>query len=83
MMREVLGSVDDYTVKEAWDVLQGEQRRLHLDGRRLESEVCRDCHHGAVKKRIAVSIDDEHRRDDFTYVENENSESETAERIEN
>ena len=50
-MEEVLGNVKDYTVKEAWDILQGEQRRLHAGGRKKDSAVCQKCHHGANKVR--------------------------------
>lgn len=66
MMEDVLGSVDDYSVKEAWTVLQEEQRSLHQAGRRLESAVCLKCHHGATKKKNDVEIDGKH-REDFTY----------------
>lgn len=65
-MKEIIGNVKDYSVKEAWDVLQEEQRRMHLAGRRLESEICRKCHHGAVKKNAHVTIDGKE-RDDVTY----------------
>ena len=50
-MEEILGNVKDCTVKEAWDILQGEQRRLHAGGRKKDSAVCRKCHHGAKKIR--------------------------------
>ncbi len=62
-MREVLGHVDGHGVKAAWDELQGAQRRLHLDGRRLESPVCAECHHGAVKKPVDVVLGDVKRQD--------------------
>lgn len=65
-MREVLGNVSDYSVKEAWNVLQEKQRQLHLQGRKKDSAVCQECHHGAVKKRINVKIEGE-RREDYTY----------------
>ena len=66
MMKEIIGTVHDYTVKEAWDVLQENQRKMHLAGRRLESEICRKCHHGAIKKKANVHIDGK-QREDFTY----------------
>ena len=65
-MQEILGNVADYTVKEAWDKLQGEQRQLHLDGRKKESKVCNKCHHGAVKRQKNISFHDKD-RSDFTY----------------
>ena len=66
-MRDVLGTVEEYSVKEAWDKLQGEQRRLHLEGRRLESEVCAACHHGAMKAKVERNLGHE-RREDYTYI---------------
>lgn len=65
-MEEVLGDVEKLSVKQAWDTLQEEQRRQHLEGRRLESRICRKCHHGAQKKVTPVSIDNTE-REDFTY----------------
>jgi sulfatase maturation enzyme AslB (radical SAM superfamily) len=65
-MNEILGNVSDYTIKEAWDILQGRQRQLHLSGRRLESRVCLRCHHGAVKKRETVRLSNR-KQDDYTY----------------
>ncbi|MBU1248326.1 MAG: radical SAM protein [Proteobacteria bacterium] len=66
-MREVLGNVEEYGVKQAWDTLQGRQRELHVGARRLESEVCGDCHHGAIKKKVDVKIGNK-TRTDATYV---------------
>ena len=66
-MREVLGNVEQYGVKQAWDILQGRQRELHVSGRRLESVVCGDCHHGAIKKKVDVKIGNK-TRTDATYV---------------
>ena len=65
-MDEILGNAKDMGVKEAWDTVQEEQRRLHTSGRRLESGICRKCHHGAIKKRVDVDIAGEH-REDYTY----------------
>lgn len=65
-MEEVLGNVNEYTVKEAWDILQEAQRQQHLSGHRLESSVCKKCHHGAVKKRSRVRLNQK-AREDFTY----------------
>jgi radical SAM protein with 4Fe4S-binding SPASM domain len=63
---EILGDVADHSVKEAWNMLQEEQRQLHLAGRKKESSVCNKCHHGAKKKRANVSIEGKE-HDDFTY----------------
>jgi len=65
-MEEILGNAVEMSVKKAWDTVQAEQRRLHLSGRRLESGVCAKCHHGAIKKKVDVDLDGEH-REDFTY----------------
>ena len=65
-MEEILGNAKDYSVKEAWDILQGQQRQRHLSGRKKESAVCNKCHHGAKKKRANVNIEG-HKREDFTY----------------
>lgn len=65
-MEEVLGNVRDFSVKQAWDVLQQRQRRLHLEGRKKESAVCAKCHHGATKKRATVTIEGA-TREDYTY----------------
>ncbi|RJP21635.1 MAG: radical SAM/SPASM domain-containing protein [Candidatus Omnitrophota bacterium] len=66
-MDEILGHVNQYSVKEAWDILQEEQRQLHLSGRRLESKVCEKCHHGARKVKKNVQIEGIV-QDDFTYA---------------
>jgi radical SAM protein with 4Fe4S-binding SPASM domain len=65
-MEEVLGDIYTYSVKEAWDILQEKQRSLHMQGRRLESGVCRKCHHGATKRKAEVSVIDKNRKD-YTY----------------
>jgi radical SAM protein with 4Fe4S-binding SPASM domain len=65
-MEEVLGNVEQYSVKEAWDVLQGRQRHLHLDGRKKDSAVCNKCHHGAKKKRVNVNIKGQEQKD-YSY----------------
>lgn len=65
-MEEILGNVNDYTVKEAWDILQEQQRQAHTAGRKKESAVCQKCHHGARKVPVDVTISDEHRHD-FAY----------------
>ncbi len=69
-MREVLGHVDQYGVKEAWDTLQGAQRKQHLAGKRLQSQVCAECHHGAIKKEVEVTLG-ETTRTDASYVSKE------------
>ena len=65
-MKEILGHVDDYSVKEAWDILQQRQRELHLAGFKKESPVCGKCHHGSIKKRKELHLNDT-RQDNFTY----------------
>ena len=65
-MEEVLGNVEQYSVKEAWDILQGRQRHLHLDGRKKDSAVCNKCHHGAKKKRVNVNIKGQE-QEDYSY----------------
>jgi radical SAM protein with 4Fe4S-binding SPASM domain len=65
-MEEILGNVKDYTVKKAWDLLQGEQRQLHLSRLKKESVVCNKCHHGAKKKQVSVDVGGE-QRNDFSY----------------
>ncbi|MFH1091999.1 MAG: radical SAM/SPASM domain-containing protein [Pseudomonadota bacterium] len=58
-MEEILGSVQEMTLKEAWDQKQYRERLRHLAGRKSESEVCNKCHHGAKKVPRAVSSDKE------------------------
>jgi hypothetical protein len=70
MMQEVLGDISDYSVKQAWDMLQGEHRKMHLDLRKKESTVCNKCHHGAKKISKKVTMDGAD-RNDFTYVRNQ------------
>lgn len=65
-MEEVLGSVDEYSVKQAWDVLQEKQRQKHLTGKRLESKICAACHHGAKKKKVEKFFGNEC-REDYDY----------------
>jgi MoaA/NifB/PqqE/SkfB family radical SAM enzyme len=65
-LKEILGDVSRHSVKEAWDILQEEQRQLHLAGRRLESTVCSVCHHGARKVPVTVSMDG-HELQNFRY----------------
>ena len=65
-LKEILGDVSSYSVKEAWDILQEEHRQMHLSGRRLESVVCSVCHHGARKVPVTVNLDG-HERQDFRY----------------
>lgn len=65
-MEEILGSVKDHSVKEAWSVLQERQRQLHLGGHKKDSKVCNKCHHGAKKKKAVVSLEGDARKD-FTY----------------
>lgn len=62
-MEEVLGNFRDYSIKEAWDILQERQRQMHLEGRKNESVVCRECHHGAKKKEVSVIISGQKRKD--------------------
>ncbi len=65
-MQEILGNVKDYTVKKAWDILQEEQRNLHLKGLKKNSVVCNQCHHGAIKKQKSVNLGN-NTRDDYNY----------------
>lgn len=65
-MKEVLGSIESHNVKQAWDVLQEQQRQIHLAGRRLESAVCAGCHHGAEKVPVALAVGSQERHD-FSY----------------
>ena len=66
-MEEILGNFSDYSVKEAWNVLQEKQREMHLSKRKKESIVCSKCHHGALKQEVHIKIDgSEH--NDFDYV---------------
>lgn len=65
-MEEILGNVKDYSVKQAWDILQENQRQLHLQKRKSESIVCNKCHHGAKKHHASVEVAGE-QRDDFSY----------------
>jgi len=65
-MEEILGNVSDYSVKKAWDILQEQQRQFHHAGRKNESVVCRNCHHGAKKKSVSVKIEGDERQD-FGY----------------
>ena len=69
MMQEILGNVKDYSVKEAWDKLQGNQRQLHLSGEKKESIVCAKCHHGAKKIKKSVSFDGSS-QGNYTYAYN-------------
>jgi len=65
-MEEVLGNAKDYSVKEAWDMLQGRQRQLHQTGHKKDSPVCERCHHGAKKKKTDISFGGEERHD-YTF----------------
>ncbi len=48
---EILGNVKNNTIKEIWDTKQDEERKRHLLFKRLDSAVCRKCHHGATVVR--------------------------------
>ena len=65
-MEEILGNVDEYSIKEAWDTLQEKQRILHIAGHKKESIICNKCHHGAKKEKISINIEDAERID-FSY----------------
>ena len=65
-MEEVLGHINDYSVKEAWDILQQQQRELHLSGFKKNSVVCSKCHHGAVKKEKTLNLQDSEQHN-YTY----------------
>ena len=65
-MEEILGNVAQYSVKQAWDILQGKQREQHVAGQKSQSVVCNKCHHGAKKKQIELAVDSE-QRSDYSY----------------
>ncbi|KPA11755.1 radical SAM protein, partial [Candidatus Magnetomorum sp. HK-1] len=60
-MEEILGNVKNFSVKQAWTILQENQRQLHLSGRKKESVVCKKCHHGAKMKKMSVKSEGEQR----------------------
>lgn len=53
---EVLGNVSTMSIKDAWDILQEQQRHLHLKGYIKLSQVCRECHHGCKKVKRTVEV---------------------------
>ncbi len=53
---EVLGNAGAISVKDAWDILQEQQRQLHMKGYIKVSQVCRECHHGCKKVKRNVKI---------------------------
>jgi len=65
-MEEIIGNVSEFSVKEAWDILQGKQRRQQLAGHKKDSVVCNKCHHGAKKKKVSLQVEGEERKD-FSY----------------
>lgn len=70
-MEEILGNIKNYSVKQAWDILQEKQRKLHLNGRKKESPVCSKCHHGAKKVQKDIQIEGEQRKDfGYNYKKN-------------
>ncbi len=70
-MEEIMGNAWDMGVKEAWDILQGRQRELHLSGHKKDSEVCQKCHHGAKKVPVKVSVPGaDEVVPQYTYTEN-------------
>lgn len=66
-MREPLGTVDDMTIKEAWDTMQEQHRQAHLSGKRMESEVCAECHHGAIKRKAKAGEGKSEEAYTYTY----------------
>jgi MoaA/NifB/PqqE/SkfB family radical SAM enzyme len=54
---EVMGNVKDISIKDAWDILQDVQRKLHMKGYISNSQVCNECHHGCRKVKRKVVID--------------------------
>jgi radical SAM protein with 4Fe4S-binding SPASM domain len=56
---EVIGNVNDKTIKELWDQEQQRERLRHLAFRKKESVACSRCHHGAkkVKREVALGED--------------------------
>ena len=69
-MQEILGNVNNTPIKTAWDTFQEKQRQMHLSGKRLESKVCKQCHHGATKHQTTVTLQDSQHKD-YTYDYNE------------
>jgi len=55
--QEVLGNIKDHSIKYIWDTIQEEERNRHLAGKRLESKVCKKCHHGAKVKTSQKQFD--------------------------
>lgn len=55
---EILGNLNESSIKELWDTKQQQERQRHLSRKRLESAVCKKCHHGAkVEKNTKVYSD--------------------------
>ncbi len=72
-MEEIMCNAKDYTVKEAWDIFQEQNRQLHLHGRKKDSEVCQKCHHGAKKVRKEVDLGKEQMNvAQYTYTDDYN-----------
>ncbi|MBI4838248.1 MAG: SPASM domain-containing protein, partial [Nitrospirae bacterium] len=57
---EILGNVNTDSIKQLWDTTQQQERQRHLSGRRLESAVCKKCHHGAKVEKDAKVYSDKH-----------------------
>lgn len=55
---EPIGNVKEQSIKEIWDSAQEQERKRHLAGDRLHSEVCRKCHHGAKVVKGSKSYKD-------------------------
>lgn len=66
---EVLGNVMDMSIKKAWDTMQRIEREKHFAKRRLESEVCAKCHHGAKVFQVEKKLSDQYRNvNDIEYA---------------
>tara|TARA_B100000686_G_C16802386_1_gene987068 strand:+ start:2677 stop:3546 length:870 start_codon:yes stop_codon:yes gene_type:complete len=65
---EVLGNVMDISIKKAWGTMQRIEREKHLARRRLESDVCAKCHHGAKTFEVDRNIGEKKRHvNDIKY----------------
>ena len=53
---EVMANVRDKSLKDIWEQNQGNNRALHLNGKKCESVPCNKCHHGAKKVPRSVGV---------------------------
>jgi radical SAM protein with 4Fe4S-binding SPASM domain len=65
---EVLGNVMNMSIKTAWDTMQRKEREQHLARKRLDSDVCAKCHHGAKVFKVEKQLGDQNRNvNDIEY----------------